>query len=215
MTTAAPTACGPELRNIDAPHQHVSVTAADPLAVLKNAKRRFDRLHGLLPEREARRNSLVADAHADPLTDEEKRVRGERTARGEKNPPIRGWGRRSAIARFIGQSERNVRNLRDAELAYREATGKPRRLAGPDAALALLPEAQKAVDEVTQARDAYYEAIADALPPHIEGTRPTRGDADRFAQVKTITGLDSSHLRRIQRGVLEKRAGRTARRSRY
>ncbi|WP_129840425.1 hypothetical protein [Streptomyces sp. RFCAC02] len=181
------------------------MTAADPIAVLKAAKGRFDRLHARLPEREARRNSLLADSHADPLSEREKREREARRARGEKNPPVRGRGRRAAIARLIGQTEQNVRNLYEAELAYREATDRPRRLTEPDAAFALLPEAQRAVDEVTVARDAYYAAIADALPPHVHGARPSGADADRFAEVRRITGLDPSHLRRIQRGVLEKR----------
>jgi hypothetical protein len=209
MPTATLTACGGELRNIGPPRQHVRVPAADPIAVLESAKRRFDRLRALLPEREALRNSLVADAHADPLADEDKRLRQERKARGEKNPPVPGWGRRPAIARAIGQSERNVRNLLDAELARREITGQPRRLADPDSAFALLPEAQRAVDEVTRARDAYYEAIADALPPYVRGARPSNAEAERFAEVRAITGLDASHLRRIQRGVREKRAGKT------
>jgi hypothetical protein len=138
-------------------------------------------------------------------------LREERRARGQKNPPVPGWGRRPAIAQAIGQSERNVRNLLEAELARRETTGQPRRLADPDSAFALLPEAQRAVDEVTRARDAYYEAIADALPPHIRGARPSKAEAERFAEVRAITGLDASHLRRIQRGVREKHVGKTTR----
>ncbi|TDC24483.1 hypothetical protein E1265_09605 [Streptomyces sp. 8K308] len=184
------------------------MTAADPIARLKAAKRRFDRLRAQLPEREARRNSLLADSHVDPLSEEEKQEREARRARGEKNPPVPGRGRRTEIARLIDQTERNVRNIHEAELAYREATNRPRRLAEPDAAFAELPEAQRAVDEVIAARDAYYAAIAHALPPRKEGARVSGADADRFGEVRETTGLDPSHLRRIQRAVLE---GRTAR----
>ncbi|GAB2872580.1 hypothetical protein [Streptomyces mayteni] len=194
-----------QLREAGLLRQHVRVNAADPIAVLKAAKRRVDRLQPELPRREARRNNLLADSHADPLTEEEKRERAARKARGGKNPPVPGRGRRAAIARLIGQTEQNVRNLHEAELAYREAADRPRRLADPDTAFALLPEAQQGVDEVIAARDAYYDAIADALPPHVEGARPSGPDATRFAEVRSITGLDPSHLRRIQRGVQEKR----------
>ncbi|MET2714573.1 hypothetical protein ABXV03_02380 [Streptomyces harbinensis] len=202
MTPTTPTDVRRELPTPSRLVQHDPVTVADPLATLRKAKRRFDRLQNLLPEREARRNSLLADAHADPLTEEEKALREQRKARGEKNPPIPGRGRRPAIARLIGQTERNVRNLHETELARRHKAGQPRRLTDPDTALSELHQAQRLVDEVAAARDAYYEAIAEALPPHIKGTRPTGPDADRFTEVKTITGLDPAHLRRIQRTVL-------------
>ncbi|MFG2737904.1 hypothetical protein ACGFX7_24165 [Streptomyces harbinensis] len=202
MTTTTPTDVRRELPSPCLLVQHDPVTAADPLSALRKAKRRFDRLQNLLPDREARRNSLLTDAHADPLTEEEKALREQRKAQGEKNPPIPGRGRRPVIARLIGQTERNVRNLHEAELARRHKADQPRRLTDPETALAELRQTQRLVDEVATARDAYYEAIAEALPPHIKGTRPTGSDADRFAEVKAITGLDPAHLRRIQRGVV-------------
>ncbi|MGW7295353.1 hypothetical protein ACWGIB_23545 [Streptomyces xiamenensis] len=203
MTPTTPTDVRAELPMPFLLVQHDPMTAADPLSALKKAKRRFDRLQELLPDREARRNSLLTDAHADPLTDEEKTLREQRRARGEKNPPIPGRGRRPAIARAINQTERNVHNLYEAELARRRQAEQPRRLTDPDTALAELHEAQRLVDEVATARDAYYEAIAEALPSHIKGTRPTGPDADRFTDVKAITGLDPAHLRRIQRAILD------------
>lgn len=206
MTTATLAAPGLKLRKFGLPLHHDRVTAADPTAALKAAKRTFDRLKATLEEREGRRNSLLTDAHTDPMSDDEKTLRRERKERGETNPKVPGWGRRGAVARIIGQSERNVRNLQEAELAYREAKGLPRRLEDPDTALKLLPQAQKAVAEVADARNAYYEAIADALPPRVPGSRPTQADGERFSQVTHITALDTSHLRRIQRGVEERRA---------
>ncbi|UWM49717.1 hypothetical protein N0X72_12205 [Streptomyces carpaticus] len=202
MTPTAPTDVRAELLMPFLLVQHDPMTAADPLSALKKAKRRFDRLQELLPDREARRNSLLTDAHADPLTNEEKTLREQRRARGEKNPRIPGRGRRPAIARLIGQTERNVRNLYETELARRHKAGQPRRLTDPDAAFSELHQAQRLVDEVATARDAYYEAIAEALPPHITGTRPTGPDADRFTEVKAITGLDPARLRRIQGAIL-------------
>jgi hypothetical protein len=189
------------------PHRQHGPVTADPLADLKAAKHKLDRLEKALPEREARRNSLLADAHADPLTEQELREREELRERGERLPPVRGRGRRAAIARIIGQTERHVRNLYEAELARRQAAGQPRRLEDDGLAFELLADAQAAVQEVLDARAAYYEAIASCLPPHVEGARPSGPEADRFAGVRAITGLDASHLRRIQRAVLEQRAG--------
>ncbi|MEV1008381.1 hypothetical protein [Streptomyces sp. NPDC049881] len=193
MTDLALTGNGIGVRQDD------EVTARSALAALKKAKRRFDHLQGLQPAREARRNSLLADAHADPLTGEEKALREQRKARGEKNSPIPGRGRRQEIARLIRQTDRNVRNLHETELARRRRAGLPRRLADPDTAFAQLGEAQQQLDEVTAARDSYHEAIAEALPPYAPGTRPSGPDADRFTEVKAITNLDPAYLRRIQR----------------
>ncbi|GAA3862272.1 hypothetical protein [Streptomyces sedi] len=182
------------------------MTDSEQSTKMRVAKERFDRLRADLPAREARRNSLVVDAHVDPLSEEELRARAARRARGERNPPVPGRGRRAAIARLIGQTERNVRNLYEAEIAARATAGSPGRIRQPDDAFDRLPDAQQAVDEVTAARDDYYEAVADALPPHVEGARPSGRDAERFAEVRAVTGLDPSHLRRLQRTVQDRRA---------
>ncbi|WP_062214680.1 hypothetical protein [Streptomyces sp. NBRC 109706] len=163
-------------------------------------------LVGALPTRSAserllRRVRDEAPADAVAACAEETRERAARRARGERNPPVPGRGRRAAVARVIRQTDRNIRNLYEAQLAARAEAREPRRLRPPDDAYAMLPDAQAAVDEVRRARDAYYAAIADALPPHTAGTRPSGADAARFAEVRSVTGLDPAHLRRIQRTV--------------